>query len=100
MTCSPASTTSSAAGRRPMRRSLREAKNLALQALEDEAAQRGAAAIVAVDLDYEVIGGDRTTMPMVSANGTAVKLGQALLIRPCPRNLRPKIPVFHTDTYR
>lgn len=54
---------------------LREAKDLALQALEDEAAQRGADAVVAVDLDYEVIGGDKTTMLMVSANGTAVKLG-------------------------
>ena len=53
---------------------LREAKDLALQALEDEAAQRGADAVVAVDLDYEVIGGDKTTMLMVSANGTAVKL--------------------------
>ena len=54
---------------------LRNAKALALEALEEEAAALGADAVVAVDLDYEVIGGDKSTLLMVSANGTAVKLG-------------------------
>jgi len=54
---------------------LRKAKKLALEALEEEAAALGADAVVAVDLDYEVIGGDKSTLLMVSANGTAVKLG-------------------------
>ncbi len=56
-------------------KSLREAKELALQQLKEEAHALGAHAVVAVDLDYEVIGGDDKTMLMVSANGTAVKLG-------------------------
>lgn len=54
---------------------LRNAKEAALEALADEANELGADAIVAVDLDYEVIGGDKNTMLMVSANGTAVRLG-------------------------
>lgn len=53
---------------------LRNAKEAALEALTDEASALGADAVVAVDLDYEVIGGDKSTMLMVSANGTAVKL--------------------------
>ena len=39
--------------------------------MTDEAASRGANAVVGVDLDYEVLG-DRGGMLMVSANGTAV----------------------------
>ena len=54
---------------------LRKAKEAALDALAEEASSLGADAVVAVDLDYEVIGGDNNTMLMVSANGTAVKLG-------------------------
>ena len=53
---------------------LRKAKEAALDALAEEASSLGADAVVAVDLDYEVIGGDKNTMLMVSANGTAVKL--------------------------
>ncbi|MBM3518775.1 MAG: YbjQ family protein [Alphaproteobacteria bacterium] len=34
----------------------------------------GADAVVGIDLDYEIIGGDKRTMLMVSANGTAIKL--------------------------
>jgi uncharacterized protein YbjQ (UPF0145 family) len=56
-------------------KSLREAKELALQQMKEEAYALGAHAVVAVDLDYEVIGGDDKTMLMVSANGTAVKFG-------------------------
>ncbi|CAA7616192.1 conserved hypothetical protein [Candidatus Terasakiella magnetica] len=52
---------------------LQEAKTAALAALEANAAALGADAIVAVDLDYEVVGGDHKTMLIVSANGTAVK---------------------------
>ena len=41
--------------------------------MADEAAKRGATAIVGVDLDYEVIG-QGGSMMMVSASGTAVVL--------------------------
>jgi uncharacterized protein YbjQ (UPF0145 family) len=54
---------------------LRKAKTLALEEMEAEAAELGANAIVAVDLDYETItlsGGGG--MLMVSASGTAVVL--------------------------
>ncbi|MBK18184.1 MAG: hypothetical protein CMM52_05020 [Rhodospirillaceae bacterium] len=44
---------------------LRKAKAAALEALQEEAAELGADA---------VIGGDKNTMLMVSANGTAVKV--------------------------
>lgn len=54
---------------------LRKAKDAALDALADEAQALGADAVIAIDLDYEVIGGDNSTMLMVSANGTAVNLG-------------------------
>lgn len=53
---------------------LQQAKDAALADMTERARQLGADAIVAVDLDYEVIGGDSKTMLMVSANGTAVKL--------------------------
>ncbi|MFH1862321.1 MAG: heavy metal-binding domain-containing protein [bacterium] len=51
-----------------------KAKNLALQEMEERACALGADAIVAVDLDYEVLG-QGGSMLMVSASGTAVKLG-------------------------
>ena len=51
---------------------LRGAKAHALEDLTEQANALGAAAVVAVDLDYEVVG---DSMLMVSANGTAVKLG-------------------------
>ena len=49
-------------------------KDAALDALAEEAGALGVDAVIAIDLDYEVIGGDKSTMLMVSANGTAVKL--------------------------
>lgn len=55
-------------------KSLREARQIALQELEDEARAVGADAVIGVDLDYEVIG-HQGSMLMVSASGTAVKLG-------------------------
>ena len=51
---------------------LRGAKEYAIEELVREAEEAGADAVVAVDLDYEVIG---DSMLMVSANGTAVRLG-------------------------
>ena len=53
---------------------LREAKALALESLVEEAKALGADAVVAIDLDYATIGGERKTMLMVVASGTAVTL--------------------------
>ena len=50
---------------------LGKARKTALKEMEDEARSLGADAVVGVDLDYEVI----NNMLMVSASGTAVKLG-------------------------
>ena len=55
-------------------RTLREAKDTAIQDLVDAAAARGADAVVGVDLDYEVVGSNGS-MLMVTCSGTAVKLG-------------------------
>jgi len=52
---------------------LREAKELALQEMSEQARKMGANAILAVDLDYETIG-NNGSMLMVSASGTAVKV--------------------------
>ena len=52
-----------------------DAKRQALDELAEKAKQLGADAIVGIDIDYEIIGGDKKTLLMVSANGTAVKLG-------------------------
>ncbi len=54
---------------------LRQAKEAALADMQAQAAQLGADAVVAVDLDYDTVAGDGKTMLIVSANGTAVKLG-------------------------
>lgn len=53
---------------------LQEAKDLAIADMTERARVLGADAVVGVDVDYEVIGGDNKTLLMVSANGTAVKL--------------------------
>ncbi len=56
-------------------RELRKAKELALEEMQSEAAELGANAVVAVDLDYETITlGSGGGMLMVSASGTAVVL--------------------------
>ena len=52
-------------------KALRGAKEAALEDIAEEAAERGATAIIAVDLDYESVG---DSMLMVSVNGTAVRL--------------------------
>jgi uncharacterized protein YbjQ (UPF0145 family) len=44
----------------------------ALAEMEQQAARLGADAVVGVDIDYETVG---SNMLMVSASGTAVKLG-------------------------
>ncbi len=50
-------------------RALSDAREHALREMAERAADRGANAVVAVDLDYEVIG----NMLMVTAAGTAVQ---------------------------
>jgi uncharacterized protein YbjQ (UPF0145 family) len=51
---------------------LRDARREALDELVYEAEKLGADAVVAIDLDYEVVGASGS-MLMVSASGTAVK---------------------------
>lgn len=50
---------------------LADARETALTEMQDRARALGANAVIGVDLDYEVIG----QMLMVSASGTAVRLG-------------------------
>ena len=52
---------------------LRDARLQAFRELEEEARRRGADAVVAIDIDYEVVG-QGGSMLMVSVSGTAVKL--------------------------
>lgn len=51
---------------------LREARDLAIREMCEQARGLGADAVIGVDLDYEVV---REGMLMVSASGTAVQLG-------------------------
>lgn len=55
-------------------KALREARDIALQEMQLEASALGADAVVGVDLDYENLG-VQNGMLMVTASGTAVKLG-------------------------
>ncbi len=48
------------------------AREIALQELQQQAAELGADGVIGVDLDYETIG--QGSMLMVTASGTAVKL--------------------------
>lgn len=50
---------------------LRDAREAAMQELEAEARQKGADAVMGVDIDYEIIG---DSMMLVSVSGTAVSL--------------------------
>ncbi|MCG8446114.1 MAG: heavy metal-binding domain-containing protein [Hyphomicrobiales bacterium] len=52
-------------------KSLREAREIALKELEEQARDLGANAVIGVDLDYETVG-QEGSMLMVSASGTAV----------------------------
>ncbi len=53
---------------------LRSAKDIAIQEMSDQAKNLGGNAVLAVDLDYETIGGGGGNMLMVTASGTAVVL--------------------------
>jgi uncharacterized protein YbjQ (UPF0145 family) len=58
-------------------KSLREAREIAMSELQDEARKLGANAVIGVDLDYENITvGSNGSMLMVSASGTAVVLAR------------------------
>jgi len=50
---------------------LREAREASLKEMGERAAQRGANAVVGIDLDYETVG-NGGSMLMVTASGTAV----------------------------
>ncbi|MGI8999433.1 MAG: heavy metal-binding domain-containing protein [Candidatus Limnocylindria bacterium] len=52
---------------------LRKAREIAMSELAAEASERGADAVVGIDLDYETVGNG--SMLMVTASGTAVRLG-------------------------
>ncbi|MGZ9809660.1 heavy metal-binding domain-containing protein [Pseudoroseicyclus sp. H15] len=52
-------------------RGIGKARRIAIEEMEDEAKKLGADAVVGVDLDFEVI----NQMLMVTASGTAVRLG-------------------------
>ncbi|MCA3758077.1 MAG: YbjQ family protein [Phenylobacterium sp.] len=51
---------------------MRDAREIALKEMGEEARRRGGDAVVGVDLDYETLGSG--SMLMVSAAGTAVRL--------------------------
>lgn len=55
-------------------RELERAREIALEEMQAKARALGANAVVGVDLDYEVLGKDNG-MLMVSASGTAVRVG-------------------------
>ena len=55
-------------------RELRRARDLAMEEIKTAAAEMGANAVVAIDIDYETVGANGS-MLMVTASGTAVRLG-------------------------
>ena len=54
---------------------LTDAKEAALADLQERARSLGADAVIGVSVDHDSIGGDSKTILMVSATGTAVRLG-------------------------
>lgn len=55
-------------------KSLREAKEIAMRELTEQAQILGANAVIAIDLDYETLNsGTGTSMLMVAVSGTAVR---------------------------
>lgn len=50
---------------------LRKAREIAFRELEEQAKERGANAVIGIDIDYETVGKD-SSMLMVSVSGTAV----------------------------
>jgi uncharacterized protein YbjQ (UPF0145 family) len=58
-------------------KSLREARQIAIEEMKDEARRLGANAVIGIDLDYEnITAGSNSSMLMVSATGTAVVVRQ------------------------
>ncbi|MBX5446191.1 heavy metal-binding domain-containing protein [Sphaerobacter sp.] len=53
---------------------LRRARQIAMEEMAQEARERGANAVIAVDVDYETIQGGSGSMLMVTASGTAVRI--------------------------
>ncbi len=53
-------------------KTIRDAKKLALEDMEEEAKALGADAIIGIDIDYQVLG-QGNSMLMAAASGTAVK---------------------------
>src|SRR5574344_2913596 len=51
---------------------LREAKEIAMKEMSEQAKSMGATAVIGIDLDYETVGANGS-MLMVTAAGTAVK---------------------------
>ncbi|MGB2695004.1 MAG: YbjQ family protein [Dehalococcoidia bacterium] len=51
---------------------MQEAREIAMKEMQEKAEELGANAVVGVDIDYETVGNG---MMMVSASGTAVKVG-------------------------
>jgi uncharacterized protein YbjQ (UPF0145 family) len=64
-------------------RELKKAKEIALAEMAQQAEELGGDAVISVDLDYETIG--EGSMLMVSASGTAVRLGES------PRGTAPPL---------
>ncbi len=54
-------------------KALNDAKESAMEEMKQRARDKGANAIVGIDLDYEVLGANNS-MLMVSASGTAVRI--------------------------
>ena len=54
-------------------RELKRARDIALDEIKTAAAEMGANAVVAIDIDYETVGGN-ASMLMVTVSGTAVVL--------------------------
>ena len=52
---------------------LNKARQIAMQEMEEAATRLGADAVIGIDLDYETVG--QGSMLMVTASGTAVRLG-------------------------
>ncbi len=57
-------------------KSLKEAREIAVEEMAAEARKLGANAVVGVDLDYETVSAGSGSMLMVSASGTAVVLAR------------------------
>lgn len=52
---------------------LREGKDIAIEDMCEQAQEMGANAVIAVDIDYEVVG-EKGSMLMVAVSGTAVRI--------------------------